>query len=265
MSHSFVKEISCTSNFVYRYTICTLVTKLQEYNEMVSSCVQAGFSPDLCEYLYINNIGQNVLDAYQGTNLFLKNAKGKYVIICHQDVLFNKSDIDNLDERLKELDSRDPKWALAGNAGAAGPNHIVYHISYPNNIHMNKGNYPVKVSALDENFLLVKNDAMLSVSSDLVGFHLYATDLCLHAELLGFTSYAIAFNITHKSRGNVDQNFRDIRKSFQIKYNRYFRNRWIQTPSTVFYLSGSVFAWFYGNPIALFFVRMYNGLMKRKK
>ncbi len=237
---------------------------MHEYEEMVSSFKQAGFNSSECEFLYIDNSSQNYTDAYKGLNRFLHYAKGKYIIICHQDILLNKDRMENLDEKLGELDHLDPNWAACGNAGAAGPNYIVYHISYPNDVFKHKGSFPLKVSSLDENFLLVKSEARLAVSNDLQGFHLYGTDLVLNAELRGYTSYAIAFNLTHKSYGNKDKSFYDTRKKMISKYNHFFRNRWIQSPSTVFHLSGSILYWILANPISLFVVRMINGINKRK-
>lgn len=249
--------------YPYKYSICTLVTQMGEYQEMLESFINAGFTKDICEFLHIDNSISNKHDAYQGVNLFLKQAKGEYVIICHQDILINKDNIDILNDKINELNIRDKSWALCGNAGAAAPNHIVYHIAYPNNLEMSKGCFPVKVKSLDENFILVKNSAQLSTSTCLNGFHLYATDLCLQASLKGYTSYAISFMLTHKSRGNKDESFFKLRKQLIKNYNRYLKNRWIQTNSTVFHLSGNFFGRLYGNPLSLFFVRMYHGIKKR--
>jgi len=264
MKFDFLKKITTEEHFEFRYSICTLATRIPEYEEMVSSFLDAGFVSETCEFLYIDNSVRNNTDAYQGINLFLKHAKGKYIIVCHQDILINKDRVEDLDNRLSELDKIDKKWAICGNAGAAGPNHIVYHISYPDDIFKNKGRFPLKVSALDENFLVIKNTARLAQSDDLSGFHMYGSDLCLNAESRGFNSYVIAFNLTHKSYGNRDQSFYEIKKQLITKYNRFFRNRWIQTPSTVFFLSGSSFRWLYANPISLFIVRMINGVKKRR-
>lgn len=251
--------------YEYEYSICTLVTRKAEYEEMLDSFLKKGFDEKSCEYLYADNTKSNTFDAFLAINLFLRNARGKFIIICHQDVLIDKDDIETLRNCLTSLEKKDPRWAVCGNAGAAGPNHIVYHISYPDGTFMNKGAFPIKVSALDENFMLVKNSALLKVSNNLEGFHLYATDLVLQAELNGYTTYVIPFNLTHKSRGNRDNSFFIIRKALIKKYNHFFRSRWIQTNSTVFHLSGSFIGRLLGNPVSLFFVRMLNGIRKRAK
>lgn len=265
MEYEFLKKITGPGEYPFKYSICTFTTRIEEYKEMVASFIHAGFNTEECEFLYIDNTNHNNIDAYLGIRFFLRTAKGKHIIICHQDILLNKDKIEDLDQRLAELQELDSNWAICGNAGAVGPNHVVYHISYPNDVFKNKGQFPVKVSALDENFLVVKNSAGLMTSANLSGFHLYATDLCLNAETRGYTSYAIAFNLTHKSYGNADSSFQQSRKELIKRYDHSFRSRWVQTNSTVFYLSGSILGKLMGNPISLFVVRMLNGIKKRRK
>ena len=251
------------ATYPVEFSICTLVTRMHEYEEMLQSFIDKDFTSANCEFLYADNTAGNNFDAFSAINQFLKQAKGAYIIICHQDILINKDGYKELKICLNQLDKKDPEWGVCGNAGAAGPNYIVYHISYPDGTFMNKGNFPLKVSGLDENFLLVKNSANLKISDNLHGFHLYGTDLALQAELNGYSAYVIPFNLTHKSRGNRDQDFFRIRKALIQKYNHFFRSRWVQTNSTVFHLSGSFTGKLLGNPVFLFFVRMWNGLKKR--
>lgn len=247
----------------FEFSICTMVTRPTEYHEMLSSFKEKGFDDTNSEFIYVDNSENNSLDAYASTNLFLKRARGKYLIICHQDILLHSDGVIELRNILEDLSRVDPNWAICGNAGAVGPNHIVYHISYPDGTFMKKGRFPDQVQSLDENFLLVRNSANLRVSSDLSGFHLYATDLVLQAELNGFTSYVIPFNLIHKSRGNKNEDFFKLERQLTKKYNHYFRTRWIQTNSTVFHLTGNMTGRLLGNKFCLFFVRMINGLKKR--
>src|SRR5690606_18517163 len=130
----------------------------------------------------------------------------------HQDILLNFDKRKELEQRINELDARDPQWAVAGNAGAAGLNHIVYHISYPGGTTQYKGTFPLKAQSLDENFILLKNSCGLSFSMDLAGFHLYGTDICLQAAGKGYHCYVIDFHLLHKSRGNPDASFEDLQK-----------------------------------------------------
>jgi len=249
--------------YPFEFSICTLVTRKEEYSEMLATYMAKGFSTEKCEFLYIDNSEGHTFDAYKGLTHFLRQSNGKYIIICHQDILIHKDNIDDLKLRLSQLDHIDPHWAICGNAGAAGPNHIVYHITYPNGSVNSKGKFPLAVSTLDENFLLIKNEASLSLSRDLTGFHLYGTELCLQASVKGYSAYVIDFDLTHKSRGNPDHNFYQTRDALIKKYNHFFRSRWLQTNITVFHLSGSLIGRLTGNPLSLFFIRMYNGFKKK--
>lgn len=251
------------TDYPFEFSICSLVTRKEEYQEMLASFLAHGFTEDCCEFLHADNSKECTFDAYTGINHFLKEAKGKYVIICHQDILLHNDTIQGLRTKLSELDALDKNWGLCGNAGAAAPNHVVYHISYPDSGLKSKGKFPLKVAALDENFLIVKNEACLKVSNDLSGFHLYGADLCLQAELNGFNAYVIAFDVIHKSKGNRNEDFYTIRKALIKKYNHFFRSRWIQTNTTIFHLSGTFLGRLAGNPLSLFFAKMYYGLKKK--
>lgn len=206
--------------FTYQFSICTLVTRKAEYEEMLTSFIEAGFTENTCEFLYLDNSVANDYDAYTGVNIFLKQAKGKYIIICHQDVLLNKDNIQDLESCLKELDKIDPNWGLCGNAGGVAPNHIVYHISYPSR-DMSKGAFPIKVKSIDENFIVVKNHAQLSVSGDIKGFHLYATELCLIAEIKGYTAYAVKFALHIRAMEKLILHILIYRNKFQISITSF--------------------------------------------
>ncbi|MEE1884301.1 hypothetical protein [Pedobacter flavus] len=251
--------------YLFDFSICTLVTRKEEYNEMLNSFIEKGFNSANCEFLYADNADQNNFDAFTAINLFLRKAQGKYIIICHQDIILHQDGINELNACLKTLDQTDPKWAICGNAGAVGPNYIVFHITYPPNTFSKKGQLPLKVNSLDENFLVIKNSALLKVSNDLSGFHFYGTDLTLQAQLNGFSAYVIPFNLMHKSKGNKNEEYYIIKKRLIKKYNQFFRARWIQTNTTEFYLSGSPFNWLVSNKFFLFFSKMANGLKKRLK
>ena len=171
---------------LYTYSIATMVTRRDEYDAMLQTFNAAGFVDD-CECLMIDNSESNQQDAYQAIQYFLTEAQGKYLIICHQDVRLNHDTRNELDKALTELDSIDPKWAVAGNAGGASNfNQIFQRISDPHGVDQKLGPLPSRVSSLDENFLILKRSTGVSTSKELSGFHLYGTDLCLNAERLGY-------------------------------------------------------------------------------
>lgn len=232
----------------FRFSVCTLVTDMQEYSEMIASFVQAGFDKTTCEYRYIDNSEANSFDAYKGYNLFLQHALGEYIILCHQDVLLNFDGINELEQRLKGLDEIDSNWAIASNAGGIENSlfrRVAHNVFYPNNPlypnghHHYGGNFPQKSISADESFIVVKRASNLVLSKDMEGFHLHGTDICLIANLLGYTSYIIDFKLTHKSYGSPGESFKQMRKKLIEKYSRFMRDRRITTTITDFYLSGS--------------------------
>lgn len=229
-------------NHKYRFTIATLVTEMNEYHEMVQSFLMAGFTKDICEYIYIDNSNGNSFNAYQGINLFLQTAKGEYIIIAHQDVLINFDTIDILNQRIDQIDKKDENWAILSNAGGIENNlyhRVAIHLVYGDGYVQKECKLPQKVCSIDEHFMVIKRSANLSLSHNLSGFHLYGTDICLIAELLGYSAYAIDFKLTHKSYGNPDESYRGLLKQLIAKYVHFMRSRTIITTIADFRLSPS--------------------------
>ena len=247
----------------FDYSICTLVTDRTEYDEMVISFIDSGFSAERCEYLYADNTKSNTLDAYAAINRFLHEARGRYIIICHQDILLLDTKL-QLERCVEQVTILDPNWAVLSNAGAVGPNYFSMLISYPGDKIIRKGHPPEKLSSVDENFILVKSSANLALSADLTGFHMYGTDLCLIADILGYSAYSIPFSLLHKSTGNASEDFWLSKENFKNKYNRKLSGRWIQTTITHFYTGGSfIERLLKGNLLVLMVIKSLNSLKKR--
>jgi len=252
--------------YKFEFSICTLVTRKNEYEEMLQSFVEKGFSEKDCEFLYIDNTEGCKHEAYEGLNLFLQQAKGKYIIICHQDVILIDDGRNQLVNCIKEIDYLDPDWAILANAGGMNFKWVATQITQLNGNRIVQKRLPLRARTVDENFMLVKNDANLALSYDLKGFHLYGTDICLIADILGYNSYVINFNLLHKSDGNPDRKFYANKKALMKKYRKAFRSRFLATTITRFFVSGSLILQTIINfqPI-LFFVRQYYKHVWHKK
>lgn len=231
------------SEFHYNktFSICTLVTNFTEYNEMIESFKNAGFNDEIAEFFYIDNSNGNSDDGYTGLNRFLNLATGKYIIICHQDILLKFDTIEILNQRIREMDSIDPNWAILGNAGFNGFTEKYYRISDPWGDNTRIGELPAKVKSLDENFLLIKNEANLALSHDLKGFHMYGTDLCTIASFLGWNAYVIDFHLYHKSGGNCNESFALAKQSFIDKYAKLIKMLYIRTTCTPLIITSNRF------------------------
>ncbi len=221
------------SDYTFLFSICTIVNNQDEYQEMVHSFEQCGFVED-CEYLIADNTLGNAFDAYQAIAGFLKQALGKYLIIVHQDVrcLDAKS---QLIKNLEELTVKDSKWAVCGNAGVSGYHAKAMHLTNAGRV-IQHANLPAQVHSLDENLLIVNRSTNITISGDLTGYHLYGTDLCLIADILGYTSYVIPFMVNHLSTGNLKA-LEEHMPPFLATYGRKLRSRYIETTCTKFFLS----------------------------
>jgi hypothetical protein len=249
----------------YKYSVCTLVTKLEEYEEMQLSFIAAGFDPIFTEFLYIDNSKSNEFDGFSGLNKFLLEAKGTYIILCHQDILLINDNLNVLESRMSALDLLDNKWAILSNAGASKIKHEVFTVTESDYVLKKKGIFPTQVKSVDESFILLKRNANLSLSSDLAGFHLYGTDICMIASMLGYNSYVIDFNILHKSKGKVDHHFIEIREKLILKYTHLFKGSYYQTTNTSFYISS--LHWvnkLLNTRFVMFFVNSYYRKKQRK-
>lgn len=231
------REIPLTPPNEVRYSICTLVTRLEEYREMAESFVNAGFGETDCEFLIIDNSAGNKADAFTAYNRFLQAARGKYIVLCHQDILLSYDRRDVLERRIAELDALAPDWALLGNAGGVAPGVIAYRLTDPSGEYNSKL-FPTKVESLDENFIVAKREANLSLSHDLKGFHFYGADLCLISNILGWSAWVVDFNLYHKSRGSFTESFYEMSRVFAAKYQRALRKREIQTTCARICLNG---------------------------
>lgn len=240
----------------FRFSICSIITSMSEYEEMKNSFQQCGFDSN-CEYLIADNTKQNQFDAYVAINRFLKEAKGEFIIIVHQDVRCIDT-ISSLEQTLASLTSKDPRWAVCGNAGAIGYHQDVRYIINGGRI-VTHENLPARVYSLDENLLIIRRPANIVVSSDLGGFHFYATDLCLIADYLGYSCYVIPFLVRHLSLGNL-RSMEEHKSAFLARYGYKLRRRFIQTPSTKFVLCGSASRNRFYNGSIFFLVKWIEGL-----
>jgi hypothetical protein len=235
-----------------KYSICTLLTEKDQYIDALRSFRSAGFVEPECEFLYIDNTEENKYDAYSGVNKFLQVAKGDYIILCHQDLLLHKDKKEKLDSVIDEMTDLDRDWALLGNAGGIVPGKKAYHLTeYTGDDEhlLHCGTFPSKVVSLDEDFIVVKKSAGLSVSNDLSGFHMYGTDLCMVADMLGYSAYVVDFHLWHlggastkapvTEGAHVTSSFDVTKNNLIRKYQRVFSPRFMQTTCTLFYVSNS--------------------------
>lgn len=245
------------------YSICTLVTNKDEYIGMIESFVDKGFCGEVCEYLYLDNTNGNKYDSYSGYNILLRSARGKFIILCHQDVRLDFDDIKSLDARIFEISQLDSMWGLLGNAGGDASGKLAIRITDKNGDDTSVGKFPVKVNSLDENFIIAKASANLALSGNISGFHLYGADMCLVASVLGYSSYVIDFHLRHTGAGNM-LGFSEVRNLFVNKYNEAFSSRWVITTCTKLFVTGNRLAMYIFNSRKGYLIAKACGIIKSK-
>lgn len=205
------------------FHICTIANKREQYGQMKESLTQAGFNSENTNITLLENFTHNNYEPYSSINKFLVAVREPYLIFCHQDVLFDQGDgFEELLKRINELNLRDNYWAVAGNAGVNQYYKTVVKISDANQSPMWTGEFPQKVFTLDENFLIFNLRNRTKCSNALSGFHLYGSDLCLHAIKMGFSCYVIHFHITHLSGGTMNNDFEKTLREFHDHWRSNF-------------------------------------------
>ena len=238
-----------------RITVGTLMTSHEQHRQMMGSFDAHGFSGGDCEFLAIDNSARQAADAYRGLNALLDAARGDIVILCHQDVRLIGDGRAALETRLRELSERAPDWAVAGNAGGVGPGRLALRISDPHGADRHVGELPARAQVLDENFLVIRRSARLGFSRDLSGFHMYGADICLVADLLGWSCWVIDFHLEHLSGGRKDESFHIAENAFRAKWSRALRPRFLQTTCTLVSIAG--------DPVLQLFGRFGTGPLSR--
>jgi len=215
---------------------------------MLDSFRAGGFTPSNSEFIYVDNTQANKYDGYSATNRFLHLAHGDYIVLCHQDIRLHADKIEALDRRIDELNTLDPHWAVFGNA--EGCIRVAWQFVSPTERRKySQGQPSVRVASLDENFMVVRRSANLSVSQDLKGFHFYGTDLCVIAiswatpasRGLSFVAYRGRESAEKVQGSGIQVRLSSLKKALIEKYRRAFAPRWIQNTGTVFLFLVSVY------------------------
>jgi hypothetical protein len=143
------------------------------------------------------------------------------IVFAHQDVVFPRSWLSDLDRALHSLEGIDPKWGVLGCYGVTvngkGRGYI-----YSNGLGIlgNPFDGPAPVQTLDEIVLIIRNSSGLQFDQNLPHFHFYGADICMAAAERGMKSYAISAHCIHNSQQNLV-----LPKEFYQGY-KHIRHRW---------------------------------------
>lgn len=185
------------------FHIVTISNDRAVYDAMRASMAAVGYDEANCRFTLLDNTAGNRHEPYQVIRDSLAAGDEPYLVLCHQDLLFDdRTGRDVLARLVDELNARDRRWALAGPAGGDLHGKLVMHLDDP------FGNWrapglPRRAQSLDECFLLFRRGRAVPPTPGLSGFHFYGGDAALSAIAAGRTAYIIAFPVRHLSPGNT--------------------------------------------------------------
>ena len=218
--------------------IFTFVTDRDGYSQMRHSFEQAGFTSDRAAFTELTGTGQpGEPEPYSTITKLVADLSEPFFILCHQDLRLDQGHgIDDLLGAIRDLEERDDRWAVAGNAGGSRGLRVVRSLSDPHG-GATDDRFPARVHSLDENFLVIRTGTGLQCSPQLSGFHLYGTDLCLNALDQGRQPYVIDFRIRHLSRGTRDAAYATARDRLVAHWSSRFVACYVRTTIEVLFLS----------------------------
>lgn len=191
--------------------------------------------PTETEFLILEN-SAGEWNSYSAIRYFIKNGKGDFIVILHDDISFNSVQYNQLVKEIQRVTNIDPRASLFGVAGVSIDNHCGVGHFYDAQGEHNLGFYKDgKVESLDECLLIIKNGMGINVSDELKGYHFYGTDLCVNAREKGLSSYVIDFPVTHYSTGNINEDFFEARDRFEMHLQNKGLNQFIITTCTALY------------------------------
>lgn len=223
-------------SFDIEFSVVSLVANEERYRRLLGSFAAKGFTEENSEFFAVDNLKQNSFDGYSAMRAISPRLRGRHVLFTHDDIELTSDGITELRDLLARLEASDPNWMIAGNAGgifnAPGVRETHFlHLDDPHGSFRLANTEPLRVDALDENFLVMPRCRMPMPSLGFSGFHLFATDLCLQARLAGGSSYVLPFLLTHHGKGLVDGTFPDVQQKLENKYSRMGLRGRLQAPA----------------------------------
>lgn len=206
------------------FSIITIVNNFEIFdNWLYPSLIKQTMWP-LCELIVIDNTKNKWSSAASAFNYYGRKAKGKYLLLAHQDVEL----VDNnyLERAFYFLNKLSQNLGVAGVAGVkegCEKNFIDLlrgKVEHPNGNWPGKiGCSPEEVATVDELLFIVPKEVFERVSFDEITcfhWHLYAVDFCLACRKAGLSVIVLPLHTRHRSAGDFA---RDL-KTFLIRKGR---------------------------------------------
>jgi hypothetical protein len=215
------------------FEVHTFVNDDVVYERMRGSFISAGFSSDA--FVRLSDVSD---EPYATITRMGRESTARYPILCHQDVVADQgAGAVDLAAELRRLDEIDPRWFVAGNAGITRSGRSLRRVVERHGGSANEM-APLPVVTLEEHFLVFNGRRTPRCSAALEGFHLYGSDVCLHALSDGGSAYVIDFPVTHLRSDRWESGEYDrARARFVEVWSERCALRYVATASEVLVLS----------------------------
>ncbi|MCS7316937.1 MAG: glycosyltransferase family protein [Candidatus Dojkabacteria bacterium] len=188
------------------FTLVILVNNKEIYLNELKSLQNQLFSENI-EIISLLNFDNHFTNCSQPLNYGINLSSGKYILICHQDLLFpNFMWLEKIKYfivcKLKRIN-----WGVLGIAGILNENNFLKPIIYlhdQKNLNSKSQKYYdfYEVDTLDELCLIIKNNNILYFDENIIDhFHFYGVDICLEAKRRKMKNFAINAECIHLSDG----------------------------------------------------------------
>lgn len=208
------------------FSIITIVNKENLYQQFKQSLAQ---QQDVnYELIKINNDHQQFDSARAAFNAAAKKAHGDYLVFLHPDIRF--LDDHALHDVLAQI-LQLPNLGVAGVAGSPfelNGRHAFIVTTLVQGLDKSHVGTPIKkpkkVQTIDECFFVMKKTFWEQYPfSDLKGWHMYAVEECLKADIDGYDNYVVPSRVWHRSTG-TSENWQYVQTGMQIvqRYGSHF-------------------------------------------
>jgi glycosyltransferase involved in cell wall biosynthesis len=152
----------------------------------------------------------------------LDQSSAEIMIFCHQDVYLPEGWIQRLAEGIDEVQKLNPNWAVIGLCGATSEGQYAGRVwcGAAGGELGKKCAVPKAVVSVDELLFVLRRSAGLRFDANLLGFHLYGTDIVQLALENGFGAYVIDAPVVHNTVQQLS-----LRGAYQKAY-QYMAKKW---------------------------------------
>ena len=211
------------------FSIITPCTDMNMYNKCVVDSLRK--TNDITyEFISVNSGNKGLYNAAQALNAGICAARGQFLVLCHQDVIFSDNWLYNMHNEIKKIGGSVSKWGCIGPAGveyqsgnSISYGHVIQGLGDKEQL-VTPNRVLHSVQTLDELCIVKTNDGIL-FDENIGGWHFYGADICLQYLSNGIPNFAVPLMVRHLSDGYSNlaekekyKDFRNIAKKLKDKW-----------------------------------------------